>query len=121
MTGVQTCALPIFERADKQRLEAHISDPLSGLSSFNAYVNDEWVLMNYDYKRNLIWSDKLVDSVAFAGELRLEVADRAGNIATLQAAIQEKTVQPALKKKQNAASKRSSPRIRGQRPKRKRR
>ena len=76
-------------RSDKQRIEAQISDPLSGVASFNAYVNNEWVLMNYDYKRNAIWSEKLVDSTDFAGSLRLEITDRAGNVAVVESEIKE--------------------------------
>ena len=56
-----------------------IKDELSGIKDFEVYVAGEWVLMHYDYKRDLIWSEKLDDSKSFAGELRLVVTDNVGN------------------------------------------
>ncbi len=63
----------------KNTLRFSISDERSGVKSFDAYVNDQWVLMNYDYKRNLIWSEKLNENIPFAGEVMLKVSDNAGN------------------------------------------
>lgn len=60
-------------------LRFRISDKLSGVGSFNCYVNGEWVLMNYDYKRDLIWSEKRDDSVKFTGEVKLVVRDNVNN------------------------------------------
>ncbi len=71
------------------RIRARIDDDLSGISSFRARVNGEWVLMNYEYKSNYIWSEKADESVPFEGELELEVTDRAGNIKTVKAKIAE--------------------------------
>ncbi len=71
------------------RIRARISDELSGISSFRARVNGEWVLMNYEYKNSLIWSEKTDESVPFEGELELEVTDRAGNVNTVKAKIAE--------------------------------
>ncbi|MBC8155283.1 MAG: M23 family metallopeptidase [Bacteroidetes bacterium] len=68
-------------------ISAKISDDLSGINTFRAVVNEECVLMQYDYKRALIWSDKLDRDKLFQGEVRLEVTDRAGNIATVTASI----------------------------------
>lgn len=68
-------------------IAAKISDDLSGIDTFRAFVNDQWVLMQYDYKRALIWSDKLDTTVPFQGELVLEVTDRAGNLTTITADI----------------------------------
>lgn len=108
-------------QSSKKSISARISDGMSGINSFNAFVNGEWVLMNYDYKRNYIWSDKLVDTLDFEGELRLEVTDRAGNIAILQAEIKEPVVKPATRKKHGTASRRKSAPIRSKGSKRKRR
>lgn len=68
-------------------ISAKISDNLSGINTFRAFVNGEWVLMQYDYKRALIWSDKLDPAQAFRGDIVLEVTDRAGNVATLNSII----------------------------------
>ncbi len=35
--------------------------------------------MRYDYKQDLIWSDRLDESKSFAGELTLVAEDNAGN------------------------------------------
>lgn len=70
-------------------ISARIADNLSGIASFKAKVNGTWVLMNYEYKRNLIWSEKIEDAVPFEGELELEVTDRAGNITIVKAPIAE--------------------------------
>jgi hypothetical protein len=56
-----------------------IIDNLSGIYSFKASLNGEWLLMQYDYKRNLVWSDPLDDSQQLKGKFVLEVVDNAGN------------------------------------------
>lgn len=56
-----------------------IKDEQSGIKDYSAYVDGEWVLMHYDYKRDLIWSDKLDENKPFAGELKLVVTDNVGN------------------------------------------
>ncbi len=108
-------------QSNKKSISARISDGMSGIASFNAYVNGEWVLMNYEYKRNYIWSSKLVDSLDFEGELRLEVTDRAGNIAILQAEIKEPVIKTTTRKKHGTASRRKSAPVRSKGSKRKRR
>lgn len=66
-------------RVNSNSLSFKISDNLSGISSYNAYVNGEWVLMNYDYKRQVIWSEKLDESKPFKGPIEIRVKDQAGN------------------------------------------
>lgn len=34
-----------------------IEDDLSGLQKFNAYIDDDWVVLNHDAKRNYFWID----------------------------------------------------------------
>ncbi len=63
----------------KTYISARISDDLSGIQSWRAMVDGQWVLMQYDYKRALLWSDKLDESIPFSGDFQLEVTDRAGN------------------------------------------
>lgn len=60
-------------------LKFKIGDMLSGISSFDAYVDGKWVLMHYDYKRSLIWSERQDTSKPLSGELKLTVKDNAGN------------------------------------------
>lgn len=66
-------------RVNNSSLAFHISDGLSGIKSFNVFVDGEWVLMNYDYKRALIWSEKLDESKLFKGPIEVRVKDNAGN------------------------------------------
>jgi Peptidase family M23 len=80
---------------NKNQISARIGDNLSGIETFKATLNGQWVLMNYDYKRAYIWSEKLDENIDFEGELTLEVTDQAGNTTTLQTQIKE----PALPKK----------------------
>lgn len=66
----------------KDLLQFKISDNLSGIKDFACYVNGEWVLMKYEYKNGLIWSEKKDNSVNFGGEIKCVVSDRAGNTRT---------------------------------------
>lgn len=56
-----------------------IDDERSGIKSFKAKLNDTFVLMNYESKKKLIWSEKLYKNIPFEGEFVLEVTDNTGN------------------------------------------
>ena len=56
-----------------------IRDDLSGVKSYQATIDGEWLLMNYDRKRNLIWSERLDKTKPLKGEFALSVLDNAGN------------------------------------------
>jgi hypothetical protein len=58
-----------------------ISDNLSGINKFEATINGQFVLMNYEPKKNLIWSEKLEPNIPFVGEFVLKVVDNLGNTA----------------------------------------
>lgn len=66
-------------RLNKDLLSFVLDDALSGIGKFELTVAGEWVLMNYDKKRRLIWSEKLDNSKPFSGEMQLKVWDNAGN------------------------------------------
>lgn len=70
-------------------ISARISDDLSGIDQFRVFVNGEWTLMQYDYKRALIWSDKLDPTTPFeaGSEVILQVRDRAGNVGEVTTTI----------------------------------
>ncbi len=68
---------PLIKNQD--RLSFRIKDELSGIAEYQAEVNGSWVLMNYDYKKDLIWSEKLDPNNPFQGELILKVTDNLGN------------------------------------------
>ncbi len=62
-----------------ESMSFYISDDLSGIKDFEVKVNGEWVLMNYDYKKKLIWSEKLDPTKPFKGDVVLTVTDQSGN------------------------------------------
>ncbi len=62
-----------------EELKFRIEDTLSGLDKYECYLNGEWVLMNYDYKRKMIWSEKLDTEVPFEGIVKLIVTDNVNN------------------------------------------
>ena len=72
-------------------ISARISDERSGIDKFRVFVNGDWVLMQYDYKRALMWSDKLDPTVLFepGQEVKIQVRDQAGNVAEVIATIAE--------------------------------
>ncbi len=90
LTDVTPPAIRIVS-ATASGITAHTSDERSGIDKFRAFVNGEWVLMQYDYKRALIWSDKLDPTVLFeAGqEVKIQVRDQAGNVAEAISVISE--------------------------------
>ncbi|WP_241738988.1 M23 family metallopeptidase [Pontibacter beigongshangensis] len=71
----------------KVQIKFKISDDLSGLSSFNAYINGEWLLMKYEHKTATIYSEKLDKSIPLSGEVILTVRDNAGNEAIYKTTI----------------------------------
>jgi hypothetical protein len=56
-----------------------IKDNSSGIESYEATINGKWVLMRYEHKQAIIWSEKL-DEQPFKGAVNIKVTDRAGNI-----------------------------------------
>ncbi|MCH7401912.1 M23 family metallopeptidase [Belliella kenyensis] len=70
-----------------QEIRFRISDDKSGVKDFEAFVNGEWVLMKYEHKQAVIWSEKL-NKQPFKGEVLLKVRDMAGNESTWTGNIQ---------------------------------
>ncbi|WP_299754230.1 M23 family metallopeptidase [uncultured Pontibacter sp.] len=75
---------PVIRLVSKSRngVSFKISDDLSGLNSFNAWVDGKWLLMKYEHKTATIWSEKLDKNVSLSGEVVVKVKDNAGNEAT---------------------------------------
>lgn len=65
-------------RINQDGIRFKIRDNESGIKDFEAYVDGKWVLMRYEHKQNVIWSEKL-DKQPFKGEVLLKVRDMAGN------------------------------------------
>lgn len=66
-------------RISTGQIRMEIDDDLSGIKNFRLTVDGNWVLMNYDYKRQLLWSEKLDPAIPFKGEMVLRVVDNSGN------------------------------------------
>ena len=73
-------------RANSSEIRFVIKDNLSGIDSFEAEINGEWVLMRYEHKQAVIWSEK-IDKQPFNGSVILKVTDKAGNIAEWRGTI----------------------------------
>jgi hypothetical protein len=65
---------------NRRRISFRINDNLSGIKKIEAYLNDEWLLMNYDPKRQYIWSETLEPNKQLTGAFKLTVEDNVGNI-----------------------------------------
>jgi hypothetical protein len=66
--------------SDKKSLQLSISDGLSGVKSYNGYLNGKWVLFEYDSKTKKIthyFSDGIV--AEGANDLKIIVTDNMGN------------------------------------------
>ncbi|WP_051287334.1 M23 family metallopeptidase [Algoriphagus mannitolivorans] len=73
-------------RVNSQGIRFTIKDNLSGIKSFEAWVNGEWVLMRYEHKQAVIWSETKNEQV-FKGAVLLKVTDLAGNVAEWKGTI----------------------------------
>lgn len=71
--------------AGQSRINFRISDDLSGIATFNAYINDEWALMEYDPKTRSLWHS--LDSSIPKGthRFRLVVIDGKDNESVFEA------------------------------------
>jgi Peptidase family M23 len=76
---------PVFVNSSSTRFK--IKDNLSGISLYEATVNGEWVLMHYDNKNGVIWTESLNKSVPMKGLFELTVTDNAGNKSTFKQKI----------------------------------
>ena len=67
-------------RVNAQGMRFSIRDNLSGIKSFEAFVNGEWVWMRYEHKQAVIWSEPM-NGQTLKGPAILRVTDQAGNVA----------------------------------------
>lgn len=62
-----------------QIIRMKIRDELSGISYFEASINGEWLLMTYDYKTGIAYSERLDRTKPMKGDFEMKVVDNAGN------------------------------------------
>lgn len=67
-------------------LKVKIDDDLSGVSNYRATINGQWILMEYDYKKDTLTYD-FSDNASTATEnnLKVIVTDNVGNSTTFEA------------------------------------
>lgn len=73
-------------RVNAQGMRFTIKDNLSGIRSFEAWVDGKWVLMRYEHKQAVIWSETKAKQ-PLKGAVLLKVTDMAGNIAEYRTTI----------------------------------
>jgi hypothetical protein len=73
-------------RINSSGLRFVIKDDKSGIKEFEAFVDGKWVLMRYEHKQNVIWSEK-IDKQPFKGDVLIKVRDMAGNERSYTTAI----------------------------------
>lgn len=74
-----------------QYLSLKIIDDLSGINTYNAYLNGEWILMSYEYKTNTLtydFDDKILDKKEC--NLKVIVTDNVGNSTTYESTFYRK-------------------------------
>ncbi len=62
-----------------------ISDDLSGIATYDAWLNGKWILMHFDYKTRIIYHN-FSDGVVSEGrnDLKITVTDNVGNSTTFE-------------------------------------
>lgn len=70
---------------NQKELKVTISDALSGVKSYNGYLNEQWILMEYDNKtRQLTYNFEDGIAVDGANILKVIVVDQMGNSTTFE-------------------------------------
>jgi hypothetical protein len=74
--------LPVIKPAvcNSSQARFDIYDQLSGIASFEASINGEWILMVYDKKRHLLYTEPWPSQIPMKGDFTLKVTDKAGNV-----------------------------------------
>lgn len=62
-------------------IKVKVTDNLSGVESYNCYLNGQWILGEYDGKTATVTIDASDKIKSGANKLRVEVVDAAGNVA----------------------------------------
>lgn len=72
--------------SDMKAIQFTIGDSLSGIKSYNGYLNGTWVLFEYDNKTRKITHQFDADSLVSEGanDLKIEVIDNVGNSAIFE-------------------------------------
>ncbi|MBV6645891.1 MAG: M23 family metallopeptidase [Cyclobacteriaceae bacterium] len=71
----------------RSKIAMEIEDEMSGIHSYQATLNGEWLLMRFETKDDLIFSVPKKQNTPLKGEFILEVKDYADNISTFKRTI----------------------------------
>jgi hypothetical protein len=74
-------------KKNRKTIMVTMRDNLSGIKSFNGYIDGQWVLFNYEHKKNLIWTTAELSNIPLKGDLLIQVEDYCGNISELKAKL----------------------------------
>lgn len=74
-------------RRNRKTIMLTIQDNLSGIKSFNCYINGQWVLFYHEHKKHLIWTTSELSNTPLVGELLVKVVDNCGNEAILKSRL----------------------------------
>lgn len=66
------------------KLSFFIKDELSGIKQYNGYLNDKWVLFEYDAKNDLLFYQIELEHLLDVNKLKVEVVDNVGNISVIE-------------------------------------
>lgn len=66
-------------RHQNNQVVFRMRDELSGVKEFQATLNGEWLLMKFDHRKAVIWSERLDKSKPLKGDFKLVVTDEVGN------------------------------------------
>ncbi|MCB4808289.1 M23 family metallopeptidase [Tamlana sp. 62-3] len=77
--------------SDYRFLKLNIQDKESGIKSYRATLNDKWILMEYEYKQNLLAFDfNDLNIKETNNKLKVIVTDNVGNSSTFEATLYRK-------------------------------
>jgi hypothetical protein len=74
-------------KINSSEISFNVSDNLSGIKNITCFVDNRWVMMEYEPKLSLIWSEKLNPSEPLKGLIQLTVEDNQGNITVYEKEI----------------------------------
>ena len=68
-----------------KKLKVYISDKSSGIKSYNGWINDQWILLEYNPSKGLLSYDfdDNINSSNTRNDLSIKIEDNAGNISEL--------------------------------------
>lgn len=72
---------------NRNEIRLRIRDDLSGIKDYQATLNGQWLLLNYDEKTRTLQAEPLIPRTAFKGELIVSVKDNSGNEQTYKQLI----------------------------------